>query len=242
MNSPIVMGNIDRRDYPESHVADDTPENSIMLTLVSDEIERYAVEHTTPLPDHLADLTDYTFTNMNIPQMICGPIEGTLLQFLVWTSQAKRVLELGTFTGFSSQMMAAALPDDGILVTCDIDPKAAATAKEFYDKSPHGRKIDLRLGPALKTLETLQDWTFDVIFIDADKTNYPAYYEKAVDLLAPRGVIAVDNVLWGGRVLDPKSDEDRAIAAFNERVKNDERVRHVLLPVRDGVMLIRRSS
>ena len=213
-----------------------------MLTLVPEDIERYAIDHTSPLPDYLQELTDYTFENMSIPQMLSGPIEGTLLQTLVWTTGAKRVLEIGTFTGFSSQMMAAALPDDGILVTCDIDPEAAEVARQFYTKSPHGHKIDLRLGPALDTLETLNDWAFDVVFIDADKTGYAAYYEKAVELLAPRGVIAVDNVLWSGRVLDPQTDEDRSIAAFNERVKNDPRVRHVLLPIRDGVMLIRRAS
>ena len=216
-----------------------------MLTLVSEDIERYAIDHTTPLPDYLQELTDYTYENMSLPQMLSGPIEGTLLQTLVWATGATRVLEIGTFTGFSSQMMAAALPEDGVLVTCDIDPNAAEVAKEFYAKSPHGHKIDLRLGPALETLETLEtlnDWVFDVVFIDADKTGYPAYYEKAVELLAPRGVIAVDNVLWGGRVLDPKTEEDRAIAAFNERVKADPRVRHVLLPIRDGVMLVRRAS
>ena len=213
-----------------------------MLTLVPEDIERYAVEHTSPLPDYLQELTDYTYENMSIPQMLSGPIEGTLLQTLVWATGAKRVLEIGTFTGFSSQMMAAALPEDGILVTCDIDPKAVEVAREFYAKSPHGHKIDLRLGPALETLETLNNWVFDVVFIDADKTGYAAYYEKAVDLLAPRGVIAVDNVLWSGRVLDPQTDEDRAIAAFNERVKADNRVRHVLLPIRDGVMLVRRVS
>ena len=213
-----------------------------MLTLVPEDIERYAIDHTTPLPSYLNDLTDYTYENMSIPQMLSGPIEGTLLQTLVWATGAKRVLEIGTFTGFSSQMMAAALPDDGILVTCDIDPEAVKVARDFYAKSPHGHKIDLRLGPAKETLETLNDWVFDVVFIDADKTGYAAYYEKAVKLLAPRGVIAVDNVLWSGRVLDPKTDEDRSIAAFNERVKNDSRVNHVLLPIRDGVMLVRRAS
>jgi caffeoyl-CoA O-methyltransferase len=212
-----------------------------MLTLVSEEIERYAVEHTTQLPNDLEELKEYTFDHMDIPQMLSGPIEGMLLQSLVWATNATRVLEIGTFTGFSSQMMAAALPDDGILVTCDINPKSAKVAREFYAKSPHGRKIDLRLGPALETLDTLSDWTFDVVFIDADKTNYSNYYEKAIDLLAPRGIIAVDNVLWGGRVLNPQAEEDHAIAAFNERVKNDSRVRHVLLPIRDGVMLIRRA-
>lgn len=212
-----------------------------MLTLVSEEIERYAVDHTTQLPDLLEELKDYTFANMAIPQMLSGPIEGMLLQFLVWTSGAKRVLEVGTFTGFSSQMMAAALPDDGILVTCDINAESARVAREFYAKSTYGHKIDLRVGPALETLETLRDWTFDVVFIDADKTNYSNYYEKTLDMLTPNGVIAVDNVLWGGRVLDPRAEDDNAIADFNERVKNDDRVRHVLLPIRDGVMLIRKA-
>ncbi len=212
-----------------------------MLTLVSEEIERYAVEHTTPLPDYLEELKDYTFAHMSAPGMLSGPIEGMLLQSLVWATDARRVLEIGTFTGFSSQMMAAALPDDGTLVTCDINPESAKVAREFYAKSPHGRKIDLRLGPALETLDALSDWTFDVVFIDADKTNYSNYYEKAIDLLSPRGIIAVDNVLWGGRVLNPQAEDDHAIAAFNERVKNDSRVRHVLLPIRDGVMLIRRA-
>lgn len=211
-----------------------------MITLVSPEIEQYAVDHTTPLPDYLEELTRVTYENMASPGMLTGPVEGTLLQFLVWATNARRVLEIGTFTGFSAQMMAAALPDDGVLVTCDINPEAAKMARQYFARSPHGRKIELRLGEALETLKSLNG-PFDLVFIDADKASYVAYYDRALELLSPNGIIAVDNVLWSGRVLDPKSESDHAIVGFNRHVRQDPRVRHVLLPVRDGVMLVRRA-
>ena len=211
-----------------------------MLTLAPQEIEEYAERHTTPLPPHLADLASFTAENMEGAVMLSGPIEGGLLQTLVWASGARRVLEIGCFTGFSAQMMAAALPDDGELVTCEIDPDTAEVAQSHFDRSPDGRKIDLRLGPAAETLMSL-DGPFDLVFIDADKTSYIHYYERAMDLLAERGIIAVDNVLWSGRVLDPQSEADKAIAAFNDHVAADPRVRQVVLTVRDGLMLIRRA-
>lgn len=138
-------------------------------------------------------------------------------------------------------MMAAALPTDGKITTCEISETNANTARHYYGKSEYGNKIDVRLGPALQTLDSLNG-PFDLIFIDADKTNYPRYYQKAVDLLSPKGVIVIDNVLWGGRVLDPKDEDSIAIARVNELVKNDSRVDHVLLPIRDGVMLIKHKS
>ena len=113
-------------------------------------------------------------------------------------------------------------------------------ARQHFAKTPHGHKIELRLGEALETLEALNG-PFDLVFIDADKEGYIAYYDRALELLSPKGIIAVDNVLWGGRVLDPKSESDHAIVKFNRHVRQDPRVRHVLLPVRDGVMLVRRA-
>jgi caffeoyl-CoA O-methyltransferase len=212
-----------------------------LLTLVPEEIERYAMAHTTPLPALLDELIATTQERLGeLARMLSGQLEGTLLQLLVASMGARRVLEIGTFTGFSAQMMAAALPDDGELITCDINPKAIEIAKSFFERSPHRRKIKLREGPALDTLRTL-DPGFDLVFIDADKTNYINYYEEALRLLAPNGLIAVDNVLWSGRVLDPKGDDDHAIVAFNEHVSRDERVRQVVLTVRDGVMLVRRT-
>ena len=177
-----------------------------------------------------------TYEEMAVPQQLIGPVQGMLLQVLVWGSGARRVLEKGTFTGFSAQMMAAALPDDGVVVTCDIDPKAAKLARDYFNKSPHGHKIDLRMGPALETLESLQG-PFDLVFIDADKSNTIAYYERAMELLSPRGIVAVDNVLGGGGVLDPDAEAHNAMAQFNRHVRQDPRVRHVLLPIRDGLTL-----
>ena len=211
-----------------------------MLTLVPQEIEKYAVAHTTRLPEYLEELTRVTNDRTRVPQMLTGPVEGALLQFLVWTTGATRALDVGTFTGFSAQMLAAAMPEDGLVVTCESDPAHAELARRYFDVSPHGHKIDLRLGPALETLKALQG-PFDVVFIDADKVEYVDYYERALELLSDRGVIAVDNVLWSGRVLEPEEESDHAIAAFNRYVRGDPRVRHVMLTVRDGVMLVRRA-
>jgi caffeoyl-CoA O-methyltransferase len=213
-----------------------------VLTLVPEEIETYAAAHSTPLPPLLAELTSLTRDKLGErSRMLSGQMEGLLLQTLVASLGARRVLEIGTFTGFSALMMAEALPDDGELITCDLAPDAIAIARSFFGRSPHGKKIEVREGPALETIATL-DGPFDLAFIDADKTNYINYYEAVLPLLSPSGVIAVDNVLWSGRVLDPKGDDDKAIVAFNHHVAADARVSQVILTVRDGVMLIRRSA
>ena len=212
-----------------------------LLTLVPEDIERYAMAHTTPLPALLEELIAVTQERFGQQaRMLSGQLEGTLLQMLIGALGARRVLEIGAFTGFASQMMAAALPDDGEVITCDVDPKAIECARSFFERSPHGHKISLREGPALETMRMLEPG-FDLVFIDADKENYINYYEAALPLLAANGLIAVDNVLWSGRVLDPKSDMDRAIVAFNEHVARDERVTQVVLTVRDGLTLIRRK-
>ena len=212
------------------------------LTLVHDDVEAYAAAHSTPLPALLEELTATTQTEMGgLARMISGQLEGTLLQTILFAMNAKRVLEIGMFTGFSAQMMAAALPDDGRLITCDINPKTIAIAKSFFARSPHGHKIEVREGPALETMKALEPG-FDLIFIDADKGNYIHYYDAALPLLAPRGIIAVDNVLWSGKVLDPKDPDDHAIVAFNQYVHDDARVSKVMLTVRDGLTLIRRAQ
>jgi caffeoyl-CoA O-methyltransferase len=210
-----------------------------MLTLVPEDIERYAMAHTTPLPPLLEELMEETKKEFGaLSRMLSGQPEGVLLQTLAAAIGARRILEIGTFTGFSAQMMAAALPDDGALITCDISPKHLEMARRYFDRSPHGKKITVREGPALDTIKTLES-PFDLVFIDADKTNYQNYYEACLPLLAPRGLIAVDNVLWSGQVLDPNTDDARAIVAFNDHVRNDARVTCVMLTVRDGITLIR---
>ena len=202
-----------------------------MLTLVPQDIEEYARRHTTPLPSHLAELERFTLDQMEGGMMLSGPMEGMLLQFLVSALDARRVLEVGCFTGFSAQMMAAALPDDGQLVTCEIDPRTAEIARNHFDMGPHGHKIEIRIGP---------DDRFDLVFIDADKTPYIGYYERALELITDDGMIVVDNVLWSGRVLAPESESDKALAAFNSHVAADRRVKQVMLTVRDGITLIRK--
>jgi caffeoyl-CoA O-methyltransferase len=210
------------------------------MNIADPELEAYAEAHSEPLPALLQELIEETQREFGErATMLSGQLEGTLLQTLVRLSGARRVLEIGMFTGFSAQMMAAALPDDGRLITCDVDPKAIAIAKKYFARNPDSRKIEVREGPALETIKSLQA-PFDLVFIDADKSNYTNYYEAVLPLLAPDGLIAVDNVLWSGRVLDPKERDDQAIVDFNAHVRADQRVVCTMLTVRDGLSLIRR--
>ncbi|MBI3891135.1 MAG: class I SAM-dependent methyltransferase [Candidatus Wallbacteria bacterium] len=210
------------------------------MELVPQAIDDYAVRHTT-LPDPLfGELARETREKMEYWFMQVGPVEGTFLKLLVQLTGAQRVLEIGMFTGYSGLMMASGLPESGRLITCDIDPEVERFARRYFDRSPHGKKIDIRVGPALQTLAQLQG-PFDLAFIDADKANYVGYYERCLELLRPGGLLVADNCLWGGRVLDPKDDSDHAIVGFNARVAADPRVEHVLLTVRDGVMLARKK-
>lgn len=209
------------------------------LTLVPREIEDYAQAHTEPVPALLERLREETFASQSMPQMQVGRLEGGFLRMMVSLIGARRVIEIGTFTGYSALCMASALPDDGELITCDVDPKAAAIAQRYFDESGYGKKIQLRLGSALETLKTLEG-PFDLVFVDADKPNYTNYYEAVLPLLRTGGLVIADNTLWGGRVLNPAQESDRAIVAFNRHVAEDPRVENVLLTVRDGMMLARK--
>ena len=210
------------------------------MNLVSEEIENYAQRATTPPPPLLDELREVTYARTRMPQMQVGPLEGMLLQLLVRLSGARRGIEVGMFTGYSALMMAAALPEDGRLVTCDIDPEAEAIARSFFARSPHGRKIDVRMGPAAETLKGLAA-PFDFAFVDADKGNYVRYYEAILPLLRPGGWIAADNTLWSGAVVRPAVEQDadtRALVEFSRHVHADPRVDQTLMTVRDGVTLI----
>jgi len=211
-----------------------------MAFIVNEEVEDYAPEHTTR-PDELFDrLAAETHEKTTAPQMMVGRIEGGFLAALVRLTGAKRILELGTFTGYSSIAMASALADDGRIVTCDVDPEATAIARRYMDESGHGDKIEIKLGPALDTIATLEG-PFDLVFIDADKPNYQAYYEAVLPLLADNGLLIADNVLWSGRVVEPDGDDStQAIKAFNEHVAGDDRVVSVMLTVRDGMTLVQK--
>ncbi|MCP3104067.1 class I SAM-dependent methyltransferase [Myxococcus sp. K15C18031901] len=209
------------------------------LTLIPPAIEEYALAHTTPPEPLLAELQEFTYAHMPGAGMQVGVTAGTFLRLLVALTGARRVLELGTFTGYSALMMAGALPDDGELVTCDVNPRHAEVAQRFFDKSPHGRKIQLRLGAALETLESLRG-PFDLVFIDADKGGYGAYWDAVVPKVRSGGLLVADNVLWSGRVLSPEAPDDHAVVAFNAKVAADPRVEQVLLTVRDGMLLARK--
>ncbi len=213
------------------------------MTVVSPEIEEYAVAHSTPEDPVLAALAAETRDTEESHGMMVGLLEGRFLETLAWLSGARRILEIGTFTGYSALSMAAALPPGGRLITCELSAERAAVARRHFDNSPWGDRIEIRVGPALGSVGSL-DGPFDLVFIDADKANYRNYYEAALPKLADRGLLVVDNVLWSGRILDPEdqSEDTVAIRQFNDHVRNDPRVTCVVTTIRDGVTLVRRRS
>lgn len=204
------------------------------------EIEAYAVAHTTAEPPHFREVAAATTSETAFPQMMTGTLEGRFLKMLAALVRARLALDIGTFTGYSALSIAEALPPDGRVVTCEVSPEHAAIAQRHFAASPVGDRIDLRLGPALETIATIEG-PIDFVFIDADKTAYIDYYEAVLPKLAPTGVIAVDNVLWSGRVLDDHDDDadTNVLRAFNDHVAADPRVECVMLTVRDGITLIR---
>jgi caffeoyl-CoA O-methyltransferase len=209
--------------------------------VVADEIERYAESHTTPPDALLAAVAAETRASLKDSAMLTGTIEGRLLETLVFVSGARRVLELGTYSGYSALSMAAGLPADGRIDTCEVDAEHAKVARRHIASSAYADRITVHEGPALETIERLEG-PFDLIFLDADKVNYLRYYEALLPRLAERGLLVADNTLWSGRVADESEGGEATVAlrAFNERVLADPRVVCVLLTVRDGVTLIRR--
>ncbi len=207
-----------------------------MKRLVDIAIETYATEHSTgPTPLHLA-LRDETHASTTLPQMQVGAVEGRFLTLLARLVRPRLAVEVGTFTGYSGLHIAEGLAPEGRLLTCELDPGHAAMARRYFDESPFGHRITIRLGPAADTLAAIEE-PIDFAFIDADKTGYLAYWELLVPRMRAGGLIVVDNVLWSGRVLAPESADDHAIVAFNTHVHGDARVELVMLTVRDGMTL-----
>jgi caffeoyl-CoA O-methyltransferase len=207
-----------------------------MIEIVPAKLEAYAESHSEPVSPLMDELRKETFAHANNPEMQVGRLEGDFLRLLARLVQAKRILEIGMFTGYSGLMMAEALPEGGELITCDVNPEVERIARRYFERSPHGKKIHIRMGPALDTLKTLQG-PFDMVFIDADKTHYAAYYDAVFPMVRQGGLIAADNTLWSGHVLEPSDADSKAIAAFNDKVAKDTRVEKVLVTVRDGIML-----
>ena len=211
-----------------------------MSFIVNEDVERYALEHSTPDPDFFRRLEEETRATTTAPGMMVGPLEGPFLGWLVWLSGARRVLEIGTFTGYSSISMALNLPPEGRIVSLDVNEETTAVARRYAEEAGVADRIDYRVGPAIEALEDL-DGSWDLVFIDADKESYIDYYENVLPKLSDRGFIIADNVLWSGRVLDEDGDEStRAIKRFNGYVAADRRVECLMLTVRDGMTLIRR--
>lgn len=209
------------------------------MKITPKEIEDYCRAHSTPLPPLFDELREATFAELEYPQMQVGLLEGRFLALLAGLVSAKRVLEFGTFSGYSALALASALPEGGEVVTCDIDPKVKDFTARYWAKSEHGKKIRLELGAGVDTLPKLRG-PFDLVFIDADKPGYRAYWDGSLPLLRPGGLLVVDNVLWSGAVLAPKEENDHHIHAFNEYARQDPRVELVMLPVRDGMLLARK--
>ncbi len=214
-----------------------------MPEIIDPAIERYATEHTTAPPSYLEALAEETRASLASPGMMVGRLEGRFLELLVFASGATRILEIGTFSGYSSLAMAAGLAPGGSIVTCELNPVHAEVARRHIAASPYADRIEVKVGPALETVAAL-DGPFDLVFIDADKGNYPAYFEAVLPKLAPRGVILADNTLWSGRILDLEdtSVDTSALREFNDRVASDPRVVAVQTTVRDGVTIIRRAG
>jgi caffeoyl-CoA O-methyltransferase len=209
--------------------------------IVEPSVEAYAERHSTQPTDLFRRLAEETLAKTTAPQMMVGQLEGHLLGEIVRISGARRILELGTFTGYSSISMALALPPGGRVITCDVDEGTNAIARRYATEAGVLDRIEYRVAPALETVAGL-DGPFDIVFIDADKANYVNYYEATLPLLADDGVMLVDNALSSGDVVDAESagESTRAIHALNERIRTDDRVENVLLTVRDGINLIRR--
>ena len=213
-----------------------------MSFIVNEEVERYALQHSTPDPEFFRRLEEETRATTTAPQMMVGPLEGQFLGWLVWLSRAQHILEIGTFTGYSSISMALALREGARIVSVDVNEETTAVARRYAEEAGVADRIDYRVGPALEELERL-DGPWDLVFIDADKENYVNYYEAVLPKLAEDGFIVADNVLWSGRVLEDDGDEStKAIKAFNDHVVGDDRVECLMLTVRDGMTLIRRRQ
>jgi caffeoyl-CoA O-methyltransferase len=204
------------------------------------DIEDYARSHSSPEPELLSVVARRTRDESRAWRMLSGHLYGRFLKTLVAISGARSILEIGTFTGYSALAMAEALPADGRIISCELDERHAAVAREHIAQSPHAGAIEVRVGPALETIAELEG-PFDLVFIDADKPSYAAYFEAVLPLLSENGFICVDNTLWSGQVLDDAAQDPStaALREFNDRVARDPRVECVIVPIRDGMTIIR---
>jgi caffeoyl-CoA O-methyltransferase len=214
------------------------------MDFIDEKLSAYAEQHTSAESSVLQRLNRETYANVMMPRMLSGHLQGRFLAFLSSLIQPLRILEIGTYTGYSAICLAEGLQENGILHTIDINEELETISKKYFMLSGFSERIIQHFGPATEVIQRL-DETFDLVFIDADKENYSSYYELVLPKLRKGGLIIADNVLWSGKVLDRKhlegDEETRALHTFNEKVKADSRVDVVLVPLRDGLMLIRKK-
>ncbi len=210
------------------------------MEILNEDLQHYAEQHTSQESDLLKKINRDTHANVLMARMLSGHLQGRVLAMISKMIQPKRVLEIGTYTGYSAICMAEGLAENGKVITIDINEELEERVRAYF--KPWENKIDYKIGNARDIIPTLQG-TFDLVFIDADKSNYSNYFDLVIDKVKAGGFILADNVLWSGKVLDKKPDADtRAILAFNKKILEDSRVENVLLPIRDGIMMIRKLS
>ena len=212
------------------------------MEIIPAEIQQYSALHTSTESDLLKTINRDTHAHVLMPRMLSGHLQGRLLAMISCMIRPKRILEIGTYTGYSALCLAEGLQENGMITTIDINEELEGRTRNYFNQSGHKEKIDFRIGNALKIIPTLTD-TFDLVFIDADKANYSQYYDLVMEKIRTGGFILADNVLWSGKVLDLNPDKDtRFILEFNKKIQEDPRVQNILLPVRDGIMVIRKVS
>lgn len=212
------------------------------MQMIPEKIENYAQQFSTPESEVLAALNRETHLNIMIPQMLSGHIQGNFLKMMSFMLQAKRILEVGTFTGYSAICLAEGMAKDGLLHTVDINEELEEIVSKYVQKAGLKDKVQQHIGAALDIIPTI-DETFDLVFLDADKINYANYYDLVFDKVRPGGFIIADNVLWSGKVVEeikPNDKDTKALHAYNQKVQDDPRVENYLIPIRDGLMVARK--
>ena len=200
-------------------------------------ILQYCQKHSEQNSPLLMDIEKHTWEHEDVPQMLCGELVGNFLQSSIKMIKAKKIIEVGMFTGFSSLKMAEVLPEGGKIHTCELMNKHIKTAQSFFNNSPHGNKIIIHAGEALESLEQMPRGKFDMAFIDADKINYLEYYKRCLSLIRCGGIIILDNMLWSGNVINPPDVDSKALRETGDFIQKDQRVFNMLLPIRDGLMV-----
>lgn len=211
--------------------------------MLSTELEKYLENHSSPVNELLVELRRETYQKTTQPHMLSGDYQGQFLSIISRLIQPKTILEIGTFTGYSALCLAEGMAKDGKLITIDRNEELMYLPKKYFDQSPYADQIDFKIGNALDVLDELKDEIYDLVFIDADKSNYINYYEKVIGQVRKGGVLLVDNVLWYGKVLEeakPNDKDTQVLKEFNDKIAKDDRVEVVILPIRDGISLIRK--